>query len=240
MFFGKSDETIPTVALAYQCCNIKANGKEKTLHFWELGDLLLEGILTSIVNPQTQKGFTVFICFDLSAPSSILECFEWVDLIEMRFKEDKNAVFLVGTHYDLFEPKPPQDKEIIVQGLRMLAAQHNVGLVFTSTKTDNLVTRFKNVIKHVCIGSGRVKEKNVDYYSPIIIGPGADNEFQSNGDEIADLMNKLSADAMSEKREKSSQSMRSVAGDPNLAEEDIDSLASAKKAELKALAAKSK
>ena len=236
VFFGKSDETSPTPVLAYQSCGIKVNGKEKTLHFWELGDINLEGVLQSVVTPETQAGFTIFVCFDLTVPGSIIECLEWLDMVEMRFKDGKNALMLVGTHYDLFEPKAPQDKEIVVQGLRALAQQHNAGLVFTSTKMENLVTRFKNVIKFVCIGNGKVKENSVDLYQPVIFGPGADTEFQQQGEEVADLMNKLSAENAVDKKEKSQQSLRSVAGDPNLAEEDIDSLVSAKKAELKAMA----
>ena len=236
MFFGKSDETNPTIVLAYQSCGIKVNGKEKTLHFWELGEITFEGVLQSVVTPETQNGFTIFLCFDLTSSSSILECLEWLDMIEMRFKEGKHALFLVGTHYDLFEPKSPQDKEIVVQGLRALAQEHNAGLVFTSTKMENLITRFKNVIKFVCIGHGKVKEKETDISKAIIFGPGADSDFQPKGEEIAELMNKLSQENALEKKEKSQQSLRSLINDPNLAEEDIVSLAAAKRAELRASA----
>ena len=238
VFFGKSDETTPSLVLSYQSCGIKVNGKERTLHFWELGDTSLEGVLSSVVTPQTQERFTIFVCFDLSVPASILECLEWLDLIETRFKESRHALLLVGTHYDLFEPKSPQDKDIICQGLRAIAQQHNAGMVFTSTKLENLITRFKNVIKFVCIGNGKVKENCVDNYAPIIFGPGADTTFQSNNEEVAELMNKLSSENALSRMEKSQQRLSSVAGDPNLAEEDIDSLVSAKKAELKAMMAK--
>lgn len=232
-FLGGNDSTIPTLALAYRCCNLKVNGKEKILHFWEIGGgVQMESLIPTIATPYTQKGFVIFLCFDLSKSSSIIEALEWLDIVQMRFKEDRGQLFLAGTHYDIFESKSPQEKEIVIQGLRALAAEHKAGLIFTSSKMDNCISKFKNVIKFVCIANSHVREKSVDYFNPIVFGPGADTDFQSNGQEIADMMNRLSSDIAIEKREKSAHSLKNAINDPNVAEEDIDSLYLAKKAEL--------
>lgn len=238
-FFGRGDSTYPTLALAYQCCNLKVNGKEKVLHFWELGGgVQMESLIPTIATEDTISGFVVFVCFDLSKSASIIESLEWLDILQMRLKDKQNAIFLAGTHYDLFESKSPQDKEIIVQGLRSIAAEHKVGLVFTSSKMETLINRFKNVIKYVCIANSNVREKSVDFFNPVIVGPGADTELQTSGQEVAVMMNKLSAEIAIEKRDKSSNSLKNVITDPGLAEEDIDSLYLAKKAELNSKKAK--
>ena len=242
IFFGKGDEPVPTLALNYQSCNIKVSGRSITLHLWELGGgLQLESILDTIVTEATQPSFVIFISMDLMSPSSIIDGIEWMDRIHARFGDKKRAVFFVGTKYDMFEAKDQKEKAIIAHGLRAIAAQRNAGIVFTSNKQDNLQNRFKNVIKYVAIANSKIREKSLESASPIIVGPGEDQDSKKDNESVATMMNMLREQSVSEK-EKMDKDTSNPAENPQFAEEEIDSLRTARREELdekrKALAAK--
>ena len=230
MFFGKSDEPLPTLALNYQSCNIKVSNRSITLHLWELGGgLQLESILDTTVTSETQPGFVIFICMDLMSPTSILEGGEWLDHIQSRFGDTKRAVFFVGTKYDMFEAKDGRERELVSRGLRAIAAQHNAGVIFTSNRQDALVNRFKNVIKYVAIANSKVREKVVT--GAVIVGPGEDPEAKNDMEAVATLMNMMREQSEDEK-EKLDRDTVNPAENPQFAEEEIDSLRAARREEL--------
>ncbi|OHT03150.1 hypothetical protein TRFO_06815 [Tritrichomonas foetus] len=232
IFFKRQEEPHPTLALTYQSCGVKVAGRPITLHAWELGGgLQLESILDTIVTENTQNGFLIFICLDLSSASSIIDAVDWAERVDSRFAEKRRAVFFIGTHYDVFEGKDPHEKEIIVKGLRAVAAQHNAGICFTSTKHENLKARFKNIIKYVGIANAKIKEKEDDNSKPIIFGPGEDSDSKNDNDSVAAMMNQMAQEAANE-REKSPKDHTNPAQNPQFAEEDIDQLCAARKSEL--------
>ena len=230
MFFGKSDDPMPTLALNYQSCNIKVSNRAITLHLWELGGgLQLESILDTTVTPETQAGFVVFICMDLMSPLSILEACEWMDHIQSRFGDTKRAVFFVGTKYDLFEAKDGRERELVSRGIRAIASQHNAGVVFTSNRQDALVNRFKNVVKYVAIANSKIKEKSVT--GAVVVGPGDDQDAKTDMEAVATMMNMMREQSENEK-EKLDRDTVNPAENPQFAEEEIDSLRAARREEL--------
>lgn len=232
IFFGRSDEPSPTLALTYQSCNIKVSNRSVTLHLWELGGgVQLESILDTVVTEQTQLGFVIFVCVNLMSPSSIIEAVDWIDRIQARFGDRKRAVFFVGTHYDVFEAKDPRDKDMIVKGLRAIAAQANAGIVFTSNRHDALMNRFKNVIKYVAIANSRIKEKSLEISSPVVVGPGEDKEAKNDNQSVSIMLSQIRDEAVSE-REKMDKDLTNPAENPQFAEEEIDSLRAARREEL--------
>lgn len=232
IFFSRQEEPQPTLALTYQSCNVKVQGRSIPLHAWELGGgLQLESILDTIVTENTQPGFVIFICFDLSSASSIIDAIDWIERIDARFNENRRAVYFIGTHYDAFEGKESHEKEIIVRGLRAIASQHNSGICFVSIKNETLKARFRNIIKYVGIANSKIREKEDDNTTPIIIGPGEDPDAKNDNDSIAAMMNHLSQEAANE-REKSPKDNSNPAENPQFQEEDIDQLRAARKSEL--------
>ena len=230
-FFGKN--VTPIFPLSYHSCGIKITDREMLIHVWELsGGVQLEPMLSGVVSKANQSGFIIFICFNLTKPSSILEGLEWLELVRARFKDSRRAVFLTGTHYDIFEQQSPSDKQIIVNGLRSIAYQKNTGIIFTSNKNQLLVNRFKNVVKYIGLMNTQIKEHFVESSSPVIIGPDSDEALESANDDYATFINKVNEDASNEKRENKANQSKNPINDPNLAEEEIDSLYMAKKLEL--------
>ena len=173
----------------------------------------------------------IFICFDLSSASSIIDAIDWIERIDARFNENRRAVYFIGTHYDAFEGKESHEKEIIVRGLRAIASQHNSGICFVSIKNETLKARFRNIIKYVGIANSKIREKEDDNTTPIIIGPGEDPDAKNDNDSIAAMMNHLSQEAANE-REKSPKDNSNPAENPQFQEEDIDQLRAARKSEL--------
>jgi len=233
-FFGKQEDTVQTLGFLYQSVSFSASNKEKLLHFWELGGgIKMESLLDTIILPETQNLFSIMVCMNLSKSSSILEGLDWLSIIDNRFGKNRKSVFIVGTYYDIFEGKSPNDREIIVQGLRIIASQHNYGIFFFSPKIDTLPNRFKGIIKSVAISKGNLKEKSIDYMSPVIIGPGQDTEINSGNEVVSEMINRLHDDAANEKREKTPTSSRNPGNDPVFEEEEIDALVFAKRQSLK-------
>jgi GTPase SAR1 family protein len=232
IFLSRNEDPVPTLALTYQNVTIKASSRSMTLHFWELGGgLQLDSILNTIVTPQTQPGFLIFVCFDLMSPASIVDAVEWLDRVQSRFGDNRRSVFMIGTRYDIYESRDPREKDLLVQGLRAIAAQHGAGIAFISNRTDSLMNRFKNIIKYVALANSKIKEKMVESNSPIIIGPGEDEAARANSEAIATMMNQISQDAANE-REKSPKDAVNPAEDKQFVEEEIDSLRAARRDEL--------
>jgi hypothetical protein len=120
---------------------------------------------------------------------------------------------------------------LLVQGLRAIAAQHNAGLAFISNRVDALMNRIKNIIKYVALANDKIREKVIDSYTAVIVGPGEDDAARGNSEGIATMMNQISQDAAND-REKSPKDMANPAEDRQFMEEEIDSLRAARREEL--------
>ncbi|KAH0794539.1 cytoplasmic dynein 2 light intermediate chain 1 [Histomonas meleagridis] len=222
IFFNKADDQPhPTLALSYQSCTVKVSGHSHTLHFWELGGgLQLDRILDTIISESSKPNFLIFICINLTNSSSILDGLSWADLITSRFGNNRRSVFFACTHYDLFDLRDPNEKEIINNGIRSIASQQNFGIIYTSNKQSELCTRFKDIIKFIGIAKSKLRQKSFD--SPLLISPGEDKESIDNRDAISALMKLLSQETEGSK-EVSPRGMN-IAENPQFAEEEIDAL----------------
>lgn len=232
LFFGKQEEPQPTLALTYQSASIKASGRSILLHAWELGGgLHLESILKTIITKNAQKNFLIFISLDLSNASSILDGIEWIERISSTFEGKKRGVFLIGTHYDVFEGKEAREKEIIVKGLKAVASQHGAGLCFVSTKNETLKKRFTHIVKYIGLANSKIKEKELDITKPLLIPPNEDAESPNDSESYSIMMNELHQQAEIEDAQ-SAKDTSNPAENPQFREEDIDQLRIARKSEL--------
>ena len=65
-FFNRLKEPCPTLAISYQSCTVHVQENEKILHFWELGGgKNVKTILDTIITPEVEKNFYMFVCLDL-------------------------------------------------------------------------------------------------------------------------------------------------------------------------------
>lgn len=231
-FFRQTDEPRPTLALNYQSCRANVGGQPAPLHFWELGGgVQLESLLDAIVTNDTRPGFFIFICLDLTSPSSLFDAIQWLDRLPTRFPDRPGCSFLMCTHYDGFQVRDPRDRDVIVRGLRALAAQRDVGLCFTSTRLPELAKRFEDVIKYVVLGGRKLKSIDLSPGRAIIVGPGQDPDARGDSEGLAAMMNQLSQEAAAE-REKSPKETANMAENPQFAEDEMDSLRAARRKEL--------
>ena len=220
-----------TLALTYHNKGIEINGDMTPLHVWELGGgLQLESILDTVVNESTQSNFLIFICLDLSSASSIIDAVDWIERIDARFGDKKRGVFFIGTHYDQFEGKDSREKEIIVRGLRAIAAQHNAGILFCSIKDSDLDKKIGNIVNLV-FNNLNIKDKVNSNSQPIIICPGDDNDYKNDSDSVSTMMNTMSQEAANEHHKSPRESLSPAEG-KNFQETEIDQIYKARKTEL--------
>lgn len=223
-FFNRTDDPRPTLALSYQSCNIHAQEQEKTLQFWELGSgMKLEQILNSIITPEIQKNFYVFICFNLNSFSSISDAIKWLPVILRRFKSGIGACFLVATHYDEFEEKDPSEKAKIINGCFSLCYQYGSGLITFSPKDDFLISRFKSLVKSFVIPDVKKPERVANHTGPTLIYPGDNTGAGTSG--IQSFVSFVTAEMNKETNSDKTGGINAVeVEDKKYADEEIDSV----------------
>ncbi|OHT02956.1 hypothetical protein TRFO_29768 [Tritrichomonas foetus] len=224
-FFSRLEEPRPTLALSYQSCNVHVQDKDKTLHFWELGGgQKLEKILNTIVTPETQKNFYVFIVLDIMKYKSINEALEWLPIIMRRFKSDIGGAFVVATHYEEFDEKDPSFKAKIINGLQATIHQYGCGLVTFSSKIDSLMTRFKVLVKSLVIPDVKKPERQNSHNAPTLIYPGDDTDSYGNSiDSMQQFTTFVRAELLKETNDREAKGGSEVKiDDPYYADEEID------------------
>ena len=234
-FFGRSDEPPATLALGYQSCLLHSQDCDQLLHFWELGaGKGLEKILDTIVTKDNMPNFVIFICFNLTKASTIVEATEWLPLVMRRFKSGCLNAFLVGTHYDKFEDRDPSQKAVILNGLRALGYQYGAGVLTYSSKIDALASRFKTLVKALAMPGVKRPEKVTTHLLPMLIYRGEDDEH--GGSDIANKFLSTIKDEAEKEKEKNLEASGTPETDvskaPIFAEEEIDKLIQTKERDL--------
>ncbi|KAK8885849.1 Cytoplasmic dynein 2 light intermediate chain 1 [Tritrichomonas musculus] len=221
-FFNRLEEPRPTLALSYQSCTLHVQEIEKILHFWELGGgMNLEKILSTIITPEIEKNFYVFVVLDLMNFSSIETAMEWLPTILRRFKSGFGGCFIAGTHYDEFEEKDPSFKAQIVNGIFSLCHQYGTGFFTFTPKFDSLISRFKSLIKSLLIPDVKKPERVSSHNGPTLTYP---NDDVNGGETIQSFATFVKSEALkqttSNKQKRNDGSINP--DDPQYADEGID------------------
>jgi energy-coupling factor transporter ATP-binding protein EcfA2 len=235
-FFGRTEDGSTTLALSYQSCSIglgsSSDASERCLHFWELGGgSKLEKLLNTIITPENQVRFSVFICVDLSRPKSIQTAVELTPLVMNRLKNASKPGFFVGTHYEGFEPEDPSYKSQIIGGLRGVGRQYGLGLVVFSPKVDSLISRFRALINSIVRPDAKRPETVVSHTGPTLVYGNSDDDV-GGGAEAVVRLRKLLQSSDSGEAEKTAPGLQDPAKDEMFGEEDIDKLVQVKEREL--------
>lgn len=219
-FFNRMEEPRPTLAISYQSCTVHIQENDKILHFWELGGgEKLEPILNTIITPDIEKNFYVFVCLDLMSFNAIDAAIEWLPKILRRFKKGFGGCFIAATHYDDFEEKDPSFKSKIINGLFALCHQYGTGLITFTPKSDQLISRFKSLIKSLVIPDVKKPERVSTHNGPTLVYPNDDVD----GDSIQSFSTYIKSEASQQtKIEEQKRTDVINPDDPNYADEGID------------------
>lgn len=81
---------------------------------------------------------------------------------------------IIGSKYDIFQDFDPEKKKIVCKTLRFIAHTNGTSLHFSSTKSDILIARTKQLISHLAFGTGISRTMSMDYTKPLLVPAGSD------------------------------------------------------------------
>lgn len=181
LYFSRRAEPQSTIAAEYQSAQLRVNDSEITLNFWEIGSgTTLTELLDAIVEDDTVPNFNIFICCDLENPDTLFTAYNWIDTINNKFNLKNQSTFLIGTRYDKFCERDPAERISTCKTLRAIASYGHAGIMFTSTRNDQLVTKFKALIKELAFPSDKPHEVDLNNSHPLYVWPNEDTETVGN------------------------------------------------------------
>ncbi|XP_072165799.1 cytoplasmic dynein 2 light intermediate chain 1-like [Diadema setosum] len=94
---------------------------------------------------------------------------------------------IIGSKYDVYQDFDPEKRKVIAKTLRFIAHNYGAALQFCSNKTDNLMSRTKNLVSHLAFGTTlSLKSMSVDPNKPLSVPFGMDSMEQIGLPPVAD------------------------------------------------------
>uniref|UniRef100_UPI0037E8131B cytoplasmic dynein 2 light intermediate chain 1 n=1 Tax=Semicossyphus pulcher TaxID=241346 RepID=UPI0037E8131B len=154
-------------------------------------------------------------------------------------------LLIIGSKYDIFQEFDSDKRKVVTKTLRFVAHYYAASLIFTSIKSESLMSKTKSFFSHLAFGLDRGKTVSCDSTKPLIIPAGSDSFSQIGSPPAADVdVTSLHAknpkdlwkkvyelvfpqDNTSEQRE-----LKDPAKDPRYSEPQIDAMRAQKDQEL--------
>ncbi|PWA25704.1 hypothetical protein CCH79_00001838, partial [Gambusia affinis] len=96
-------------------------------------------------------------------------------------------LLIIGSKYDLFQDFDSDEKKVIRKTLRFLAHYYAASLIFTSIKSESLMSKTKSFFSHLAFGLDRGKTVSCDSGKPLIIPAGSDSFSQIGSPPSTDI-----------------------------------------------------
>ncbi|KAM4729492.1 cytoplasmic dynein 2 light intermediate chain 1 [Anableps anableps] len=154
-------------------------------------------------------------------------------------------LLIIGSKYDLFQDFDSDKKKVISKTLRFLAHYYAASLVFTSIKSESLMSKTKSFFSHLAFGLDRGKTVSCDSGKPLIIPAGSDSFSQIGSPPSADLditslhaknpkdlWNKVYERVFPSESHSEQRELKDPAKDPQYSEPQIDAMRAQKDQEL--------
>ncbi|KAI1894432.1 hypothetical protein AGOR_G00115740 [Albula goreensis] len=87
-------------------------------------------------------------------------------------------LLIIGSKYDIFQDFDSEKRKVICKTLRFLAHYHGASLIFSSSKSEGLMSKTRGFITHLAFGTERGKTMSTDPSKPLIIPAGMDSLSQ--------------------------------------------------------------
>ncbi|XP_054885868.1 cytoplasmic dynein 2 light intermediate chain 1 isoform X2 [Poeciliopsis prolifica] len=154
-------------------------------------------------------------------------------------------LLIIGSKYDLFQDFDSDEKKVIRKTLRFLAHYYAASLIFTSIKSESLMSKTKSFFSHLAFGLDRGKTVSCDSSKPLIIPAGSDSFSQIGSPPSADiditslhaknpkdLWKKLYERVFPSESHSEQRELKDPAKDPQYSEPQIDAMRAQKDQEL--------
>ncbi|KAF3841881.1 hypothetical protein F7725_023832 [Dissostichus mawsoni] len=96
-------------------------------------------------------------------------------------------LLIIGSKYDLFQEFDSDKRKVISKTLRFVAHYYAASLIFTSIKTESLMSKTKGFFSHMAFGLDRGKTVCCDCTKPLIIPAGSDSFSQIGSPPATDV-----------------------------------------------------
>ncbi|XP_072292565.1 cytoplasmic dynein 2 light intermediate chain 1 [Eucyclogobius newberryi] len=87
-------------------------------------------------------------------------------------------LLIIGSKYDIFQEFESDKKKLISKTLRFIAHYYAASLIFTSIKSESLMSKTKVFFSHFAFGVDKGKSVSTDSTKPLMIPAGADSFSQ--------------------------------------------------------------
>ncbi|XP_033835237.2 cytoplasmic dynein 2 light intermediate chain 1 [Periophthalmus magnuspinnatus] len=152
-------------------------------------------------------------------------------------------LLIIGSKYDLFQEFESDKKKLISKTLRFIAHYYAASLIFTSIKSESLMSKTKVFFSHFAFGVDRGKTVSTESNKPLMIPAGADSFSQIGTPPTSDVTSLhaknprdlwkkvyesiFPQETISEQRE-----LKDPAKDPQYSEPQVDTMRAQKDQEL--------
>uniref|UniRef100_A0A8C7XXW3 Cytoplasmic dynein 2 light intermediate chain 1 n=1 Tax=Oryzias sinensis TaxID=183150 RepID=A0A8C7XXW3_9TELE len=96
-------------------------------------------------------------------------------------------LLIIGSKYDLFQDFDSEKKKVVSKTLRFIAHYHAASLIFTSIKSESLMSKIKSFFSHLAFGLDRGKTLSSDLSKALIIPAGSDSFSQIGPPSVTDV-----------------------------------------------------
>lgn len=87
-------------------------------------------------------------------------------------------LLIIGSKYDIFQEFDSDKKKLISKTLRFIAHYYAASLIFTSIKSESLMSKTKSFVSHLAFGLDKGKTVSTDATKPLIVPAGSDSFSQ--------------------------------------------------------------
>uniref|UniRef100_A0A3P9N7I2 Cytoplasmic dynein 2 light intermediate chain 1 n=1 Tax=Poecilia reticulata TaxID=8081 RepID=A0A3P9N7I2_POERE len=224
------------------------NTPKDIAHLWELGGgTSLSDLVQIPITPNSIRSLSVVLVLDLSKPNALWGTMEKLLTaaqahVEKVFSEAQKSkpgdkwqkaahpdrelispfpvpLLIIGSKYDLFQDFDSDKKKVIRKTLRFLAHYYAASLIFTSIKSEGLMSKTKSFFSHLAFGLDRGKTVSCDSGKPLIIPTGSDSFSQIGAPPSTDI-------------DITERELKDPAKDPQYSEPQIDAMRAQKDQEL--------
>ncbi|KAK9541334.1 hypothetical protein VZT92_001387 [Zoarces viviparus] len=154
-------------------------------------------------------------------------------------------LLIIGSKYDIFQEFDSDKRKVVCKTLRFVAHYYAASLIFTSIKSENLMSKTKSFFAHQAFGLDRGKTVSLDSTKPLVIAAGSDSFNQIGSPHSTDvditslhaknpkdLWKKVYERVFPQENTSEQREVKDPAKDPQYSEPQIDAMRAQKDQEL--------
>ncbi|XP_030628660.1 cytoplasmic dynein 2 light intermediate chain 1 [Chanos chanos] len=96
-------------------------------------------------------------------------------------------LLIIGSKFDIFQDFETEKRNVICKTLRFLAHFYGASLIFTSSKSEGMMSKTRGFVSHLAFGTEKGKSVSTDPSKPLVIPAGMDSLSQIGSPPTTDI-----------------------------------------------------